>query len=60
MLSHKDVLVNLTETNVPYKTKKRILLQLGDGFIQDLLVPVVASLGFLMLEKGKRHYKLLI
>ena len=60
MLSYKDALVNLTETNVPYKTKKRILVQVSDGFIQDLLVPAVTSLGFFMLEKGKRHYKLLI
>ena len=43
------LLVNLAETNVPYKTKKRILVQEGDGFIQDLLVPAVTSLGFLML-----------
>ena len=49
VLSYKDVLVNLAETNVPYKTKKRILIKEGDGFIQDLLVPAVTSLGFLML-----------
>ena len=49
VLSYKDVLVNLAETNVPHKTKKRILIKEGDGFIQDLLVPAVTSLGFLML-----------
>ena len=49
VLSYKDALVNLAETNVPYKTKKRILVQEGDGFIQDLLVPAVTSLEFLML-----------
>ena len=49
VLPYKDALVNLAETNVPYKTKKRILVQEGDGFIQDLLVPAVTSLGFLML-----------
>ena len=27
VLSYKDALVNLAETNVPYKTKKRILAQ---------------------------------
>ena len=32
---------------MPYK--QRILVQEGDGFIQDLLVPAVTSLGFLML-----------
>ena len=49
VLPYKDALVNLAETNAPYKTKKRILVQEGDGFIQDLLVPAVTSLGFLML-----------
>ena len=49
VLPYKEALVNLAETNVPYKTKKRILVQDGDGFIQDLLLPVVTSLGFLML-----------
>ena len=48
-LPYKDALVNLAETNVPYKTKKRILVQEDDGFIQELLVPAVTSLGFLML-----------
>ncbi|CAH3181602.1 unnamed protein product, partial [Porites lobata] len=41
VLPYKDALVNLAETNVPYKTKKRILVQEGDGFIQDLLVPAL-------------------
>ena len=49
VLPYNDALVNLTETNVPYKTKKRILVQEGDGFIQDLLLPAVTSLGFSML-----------
>ena len=49
VLPYKDALVNLGERNVPYKTKKKILVQEGDGFIQDLLVPAVTSLGFLML-----------
>ena len=44
VLPYKDALVNLAETNVPYKTKKRILVHQGDGFIQDLLVPAVSSL----------------
>ena len=49
VLPYKDALVNLAETNVPCKTKKRILVQEGDGFIQDLLLPAVTSLGLLML-----------
>ena len=60
VLPYKDALVNLAETNVPYKTKKRILVQEGDGFLQDQLVPTVTSLAFLMLQKRKRNYKLLI
>ena len=49
VLWYKDALVNLAESNFPYKTKKRILVQEVDGFIQDPLVPAVTSLGFLML-----------
>ena len=43
VFSCKDALVNLSETNVPYETKKWILAQEGDGFIQDLVVPAVIS-----------------
>ena len=49
VFTYKDALVNVAETNVPYKTKKWILVQEDDGFIQDLVVPAVISLGFLML-----------
>ena len=49
LLPYKDVLLNLASPNVPYKTKKRALVQEGSGFIEDLLAPVVSSLDFLML-----------
>ena len=49
LLSHKDALVNLAQRNVPYKTKKRTLVQEGSGFIQELLTPVISSLCYLML-----------
>ena len=49
LLPHKDALLNLASPNVPYKTKKRVLVQEGSGFIEDVLAPVVSSLGFLML-----------
>ena len=49
VLPYKDALVNLAEKNVPFKTKKRILVKEVDGFIQDVLVPAVTSLEFLML-----------
>ena len=46
---YKDVLISLADPNVPYKKKKQILVQEGGGFIQDLLSPVISSLGFLLL-----------
>ena len=49
LLPHKDALLNLTRPNVPFKTKKRVLVQEGGGFIEDVLAPFVSSLGFLML-----------
>ena len=49
LLPYKDPLISFAEPNVPYKKKKHILVQEGGGFIQDLLPPVISSLGFLML-----------
>ena len=49
LLLYKDALTNLALPDVPYKIKKRILVQEGGGFIQHLLAPVVRNLGFLML-----------
>ena len=49
LLPYKDALLNLASPNVPYKTKKRVLVQEGSGFIEDVLAAVVSSLGFLML-----------
>ena len=46
---HKDASLNLARPNVPFKTKRRVLVQEGSGFIEDVLAPVVSSLGFLML-----------
>ena len=46
--TYKDALIDLARPDVPYKTKKRVLVQEVSGFIEDLLVPVVSSLGFLM------------
>ena len=48
-LPYKDALLDLASPNVPYKTKKRFLKQEGSSFIEDVLAPVVSSLGFLML-----------
>ena len=41
LLPHKDALRNLARPNVPYKTKKWVLVQEGSGFIEDVLAPVV-------------------
>ena len=49
LLPYKDALLNLASPNVPCKKKKRALVQEGSGFIEDVLAPVVSSLGFLML-----------
>ena len=49
MLPYKDALLNMARPNVPCKTKKRVLVQEGSGFIEGVLAPVVSSLGFLML-----------
>ena len=49
LLPYKDALISLAEPHVPYKKKKHILGQEGGGFIQDLLPPVISSLGFLLL-----------
>ena len=39
-MPYKDALLNLANTNVPYKTKKRILVQEDGGFVQ---LPVVTK-----------------
>ena len=44
-----DALVSLVESSVPCKKKKQTLAQEGGGFIQDLLIPVLTSIGPLML-----------
>ena len=41
--------VKLAEANIPFKTKKQVLVHEGGGFIQEFLTPVISSLGFLML-----------
>ena len=52
LLPYKDALLDLASPNVPYKTKKRVLVQEGSGFIEGVLASVVSSLGFLMLYKS--------
>ena len=45
LLTYKDALLDLAS---PFKTKKRVLVQEGSGFIEDVLAPVFSKLGFLM------------
>ena len=52
LLPYKDALLNLASPNVPFKTKKRVLVQEGSSFIEDVLAPVVSSLGFLIYKRG--------
>ena len=49
LMPYKDALVKLAEANIPFKTKKQVLVQDGGGFIQELLTPFISSLEFLML-----------
>ena len=49
LIQNRDALLNLAEFDVPYKTKKETLVQEGSGFIQDLLTPVLSTLGSLVL-----------
>ena len=49
LLPYKETLSFLSLPAVPYKTKKRILVQDVGGFVQDLLVPVITTLGLMML-----------
>ena len=49
LLPYKDALFNLANPHVPYRKKKHILVQEGDGFIQELLTPIISSMGFLLL-----------
>ena len=44
LLPYKDALISLAEQNVPFKKKKRLLVQGGGGFIQDFLPSVISSL----------------
>ena len=49
LIQNRDALLNLAEFDVPYKTKKQTVVQEGSGFIQDLLTPVLSTLGSLVL-----------
>ena len=49
LIQQKDAILNLALPDIPYKMKKQTLVQEGGAFIQDLLSPVLSSLGFLML-----------
>ena len=49
LIQNKDAILNLALLDIPYKTKKQSLEQEGGAFIQDLLTPVLSSLGYLML-----------
>ena len=49
LLPYKETLSFLASPAVPYKSKKRMLVQDGDGFVQDLLVPAITTLGLMML-----------
>ena len=41
---HGEALSSLASPSTPFKEKKQLLAQTGGSFVQDLLVPVLASL----------------
>ena len=49
LIQNKDAILNLALPDIPYKTKKQTLVQEGGAVIEDLLTPVLSSLGFLIL-----------
>jgi len=49
LIQNKDAILNLALSDIPYKTKKQTLVQEGGAFIQDLLTPILRSLGSLLL-----------
>ena len=49
LLPYKDAVFNIAKANIPFRKKKHILMQEGDGFIQELLTPVISGMGVLLL-----------
>ncbi|CAH3192100.1 unnamed protein product, partial [Porites evermanni] len=54
LLPYKDALLNMASPNVPFKTKKRVLVQEGSDFIEDVLAPVLLS-DLIEKEKGYQN-----
>ena len=46
---YRDEIRQLADLSVPFKTKKQILVQHGSGFVRDLMSPLLAGLGHLLL-----------
>ena len=46
---HSKHLLSLVDDSVPYKEKKKILVQHGAGFVDELLKPVLTALAYAVL-----------
>ncbi|RUA04254.1 MAG: hypothetical protein DSY43_06770 [Gammaproteobacteria bacterium] len=46
---HADVLRELADSSVPYKTKKALLAQKGGGFVSDVMTPLMSALSLFLL-----------
>ena len=46
---HVDDIRELANPSVPFKTKKQILAQRGDGFVSDVMSPLMSALSLFLL-----------
>ena len=54
MRYREDALVNLAQSHAyTLQDKKQVLVQEGDGYIKDLLTPVISNLGLLLLKRQR-------
>lgn len=46
---HVDFIRDLSNTSVPFKTKKQIISQQGSGFVQKVVSPLLSTLSLFLL-----------
>jgi len=46
---HVDVIRELADSSIPFKTKKRTLAQHGGGFVSDVMSPLMSALSLFLL-----------
>ena len=56
LIPKKQVLCDLADTKVPYKTKKNLLLQSGGSILEPLLPPAISAiLGLSIIQRNNGH-----